>query len=220
MSLVAVLPVKRFELAKSRLGYGGLRPADRLALATGMLNDVLEALRRSRRVDDIVVVTSEPGAEVLARSYGAQSIADDPSGGHNGAVALGIAWALADGALQALVLPGDAPTLDPAELNALIDSGSDGPEVVIVPDRHGTGTNALLLSPPDVITTSFGEGSRERHERLAREAGATATIAEPRSLLLDVDTTDDLKALAARLAELPRDVAPFTRTALSRCERP
>ena len=87
MSVVVVLPVKRFEIAKHRLGQGGLRSSDRVALATGMLTDVLETLKLASNVDDVVVVTGEPNAEVLARTYGAQVVADSPSrrpqrGGH------------------------------------------------------------------------------------------------------------------------------------------
>jgi len=79
MSVVVVLPVKRFAHAKQRLAEGGLRPSDRVALATGMLTDALEALRHCRRIDDVVVVTGDANAEVLARSYGAQVVADEPT---------------------------------------------------------------------------------------------------------------------------------------------
>ena len=42
---------------------------------------------------------------------------------------------------------------------------------MIVPDRHGSGTNALLLDPPTVITPAFGPGSFARHAALAAAAG-------------------------------------------------
>lgn len=219
MSVVVVLPVKRFDLAKRRLGDGGLRPSDRVALATGMLTDVLETLKLTSNVDDVVVVTREPNAEVLARTYGAQVIPDDEHGGHSEAARLGIAWATGEGAFHALVLAGDAPAVRAEEIDELLRELSDGPEVVIVPDRHGTGTNALLLTPADVIAPSFGEGSRERHERLAHEAGASVRVAEIGSLMLDVDTPDDLDALADALADAPRRTAVYTRDALSRVQR-
>ena len=79
------------------------------------------------------------------------------------------------GATRVLLVPGDCPALDPAELDELLEDaeGVATPDVVVVPDRHGDGTNALLLTPPDAIQPAFGPGSRERHERLAQEAGAT-----------------------------------------------
>lgn len=219
MSLVVVLPVKRFDLAKQRLDAGGLRPSDRVALATGMLTDVLETLKLTSNVDDIVVVTREPNAEVLARTYGAQVIPDDAAGGHSEAAALGVSWALDDGAFHVLILAGDVPTISAAEIDELVRELSDGPEVVIVPDRHGSGTNALLLTPPDVIAPSFGEGSRARHERLAEDTAATVRIEEIPSFMLDVDTPDDLDALAEALADAPRSTAVYTRDALSRVQR-
>jgi 2-phospho-L-lactate guanylyltransferase len=86
---------------------------------------------------------------------------------------------------------------------------------VIVPDRHGTGTNALVLAPPDAIAPSFGAGSFARHTALARTAGARVRVAEPRSLCLDVDTPGDLAALRAALAERPGG-ARRTRAVLDR----
>ena len=219
MSVVVVLPVKRFDLAKRRLGDGGLRPSDRVALATGMLTDVLETLKLTANVDDVVVVTREQNAEVLARTYGAQVIPDDLQGGHSEAAALGVAWALDEGAFHVLVLAGDVPTVGAAEIDELLRELSDDPEVIVVPDRHGTGTNALLLTPPDVIEPSFGDGSRERHERLAQEAGARLRVEEIASFMLDVDTPEDLDALAETLADAPRSTAVYTRDALSRVQR-
>jgi 2-phospho-L-lactate/phosphoenolpyruvate guanylyltransferase len=68
------------------------------------------------------------------------------------------------------------------------------------PDRHGTGTNGLLLAPPDAIPPSFGPGSRERHTALALAAGIAARVEQPSSLLLDIDTGDDLAVLRDRLS--------------------
>jgi 2-phospho-L-lactate guanylyltransferase len=190
-----------------------------VALATGMLTDVLGALRRVRNIDDVVVVTSDPGAEVLARTFGAQVIPDDPQGGHVEAARLGTSWAVDQGAFHVLMLCGDAPLLDPQELDILLHDLADGPEVVVVPDRHGTGTNALLLTPPEVIEPSFGEGSRARHEQLARDAGAVVRVATPASLVLDIDTPADLDALTAALDAAPKDRATHTRDALTRVRR-
>ena len=99
-----------------------------------------------------------------------------------------------------LLVPGDCPALDPGEVGALLEHTEP---VVIVPDRHGQGTNALLLAPPDVMEPSFGEGSFARHAALARAAGAALKVADVRSLGLDVDTADDLAALRRALASHP-----------------
>jgi 2-phospho-L-lactate guanylyltransferase len=90
--------------------------------------------------------------------------------------------------------------------------------VVIVPDRHDTGTNSLLLHPPTAIAPSFGPGSRERHEGLAREAGVSHRVERVPSLVFDVDTSDDLAVVVAAIEE-QRTAAPRTRGALRQLER-
>jgi 2-phospho-L-lactate guanylyltransferase len=196
---VAVLPVKRFGGAKQRLG-DGMPPGSRRALAEAMVTDVLIALRRARRIDAVVTVTGESAAEALAYGYGSDAVRDPDDAGHDAAAVRGVGWAVARGADRALLVPGDCPALDPGQLDALLTREARGPEVVVVPDRHGTGTNALLLTPPRVIEPSFGPGSRARHEALAARAGAACRVEEVPTLMLDVDTADDLDALQSALA--------------------
>jgi 2-phospho-L-lactate guanylyltransferase len=116
------------------------------------------------------------------------------------------------GADRALLVPGDCPALDPAELDELIRTAPGGRSVVIVPDRHGTGTNALLITPPDALQPSFGPGSCERHAAHAQAAGVAYEIAPIPSLGLDIDTPEDLEALG----ELS-DRGLRTHELLSRC---
>ena len=184
-----------------------------------MLTDVLTALRRARRVDGVVVVTSESGADALSRAHGAQVIRDPDEPGHSPAASHGVRWAVEQGARRALLVPGDCPSLDPAEVDdLLIAHPHDDARVTIVPDRHGTGTNALVLTPPGAIAPSFGPGSRARHEAAAEAAGAEWRIAEPPSLTLDVDTADDLAVLRAAL-DARTGGAAYTRGMLARLSR-
>jgi len=218
MSTIAVLPVKRFDDAKQRLG-DALRSGTRRALAEAMLTDVLTALRRSTRVDAVVVVTSEHGADALARAHDASAIRDPSEPGHNPAAREGVRWAIEQGARRVLLVPGDCPALDPTEVDDLLLAHPHSEaRVTIVPDRHGTGTNALVLCPPDAIGPSFGPGSRERHETLARDAGAECRIAEPPSLALDIDTVEDLNVLKAAL-DARTGGAAHTRGLLARLGR-
>jgi len=217
MTTIAVLPVKRFDEAKQRLGEA-MRSGTRRALAEAMLTDVLTALRRARRVDGVVVVTREHGADALARAHDAQTIRDPDEPGHNPAAGEGVRWALERGARRVILVPGDCPALDPAEVDDLLLAQPHDKRVTIVPDRHGTGTNALVLCPPDAIAPAFGPGSRRRHEQLARAAGAECRVAESPSLALDVDTLEDLAALRARL-DARTGGAAHTRGLLARLGR-
>lgn len=232
MRTAAILPVKRFARAKQRLG-ASVADELRLALARAMVADVLLALAQTEAIDCTIVVTGESAVAADASDAGAIVVADDADEGQSAAAALGIRRALADGVERVLCVPGDCPALDPVELERLLGAqagaeararagageGRDEPTVVIVPDRHGTGTNGLLLSPPDAIAPSFGPGSCARHRALALAAGIVPRIRRPRSLLLDIDTGADLDALRDRLAGMSAR-ALRTREALARRDPP
>jgi 2-phospho-L-lactate guanylyltransferase len=229
MRTAAILPVKRFDAAKSRLGASVADPLRR-ELARAMVADVLLALEQAKSIERTIVVTREHSLLETAREIGALVVQDSDEQGQSAAVTLGVRRALADGIERVLCIPGDCPALDPAELDALLAPKHAGarsgrmPQVVIVPDRHGTGTNGLLLTPPDAISPSFGPGSCERHRELARAAGAVCRLERPPSLLLDIDTGADLAALRDRLIGDPAAGTPAgasrTRAVLRAHERP
>lgn len=187
MKTVAILPVKAYGQAKQRLGGAP-------ELAASMTANVLDALAAAGSLDAVLVVTQEDAARRAARQRGFEVVDEPVLAGHNAAAELGIARALELGAESALLVPGDCPLLSGDEIDDLV-ARNGGNGVVIVPDRHGTGTNALLLRPPDAIHPAFGPGSRERHEGLARAAGVEPVVDEVAGLLLDVDTPDDLAAV-------------------------
>jgi 2-phospho-L-lactate guanylyltransferase len=215
MRTAAVLPVKRFARAKQRLGATVAEPL-RLALAEAMAADVLLALAQTRSLELTIVVSAEPAVAELAGLHGAAVVEDRLEHGQSAAAAAGIRRALAEGAERVLCVPGDCPALDPLELEQLLAVPDGGTaEVAIVPDRHGTGTNGLLLAPPDAISPSFGPDSCERHRQLARDAGVRCRLARLPSLLLDVDTGADLAALRARLAQASGERALRTRELLA-----
>jgi 2-phospho-L-lactate/phosphoenolpyruvate guanylyltransferase len=193
----AILPVKRFSQAKQRLGES-VADALRADVARAMVGDVLVALKAAASIERTIVVTREDAVARAAAYLGASVVADTAEQGQSAAVAVGVQSALEAGFERVLCIPGDCPALDPAELDALLAAA--GREVVIVPDRHGTGTNGLLLTPPDAITPSFGPDSCERHRALARYAGASCRVEHVQSLLLDIDTGADLAVLRERLA--------------------
>ena len=109
-----------------------------------------------------------------------------------------------------LLVPGDCPLLDPAELNELLGAPAPPRSVTIVPDRHGSGTNALLIWPPGAFGPAFGPGSRARHEQKARAAGLDVRTVTVPSLALDVDTPEDLAEIEAALGRV-RGGAAHTR---------
>jgi 2-phospho-L-lactate/phosphoenolpyruvate guanylyltransferase len=201
LKATAILPVKRFGAAKQRLA-AGVDDERREAVVAAMLEDVIEAIGEARTVERTIVVTDDPRAREIAAASGAEAIPDAAEGGHSEAALAGIARAIETGASCAVLLPGDCPLLDPHELDHLL-TGVPTAYVAIVPDRHGTGTNALVLSPPGAIRPAFGEGSCARHVAAAREAGVPYSVEEIASLGLDLDTPADVVALARELERRP-----------------
>jgi 2-phospho-L-lactate guanylyltransferase len=218
----AVIPVKRFDTAKQRLDEA-LGGRERAALVGAMLADVLDSVARSERLDWVIVVTGEPRAERIAlrqaqrTSIHVEVLRDPKDLGHSEAATLGIVRAKALGAQAVALLPGDCPLLDPGELDAALERADEG-RVAVVPDRHGTGTNALVLAPPDAIAPAFGPGSCARHAELGRRAGHTVEIDRLESLGLDLDTPADLAEMVAALGRDPNR-APATASALERTGR-
>jgi 2-phospho-L-lactate/phosphoenolpyruvate guanylyltransferase len=195
---LAILPIKSFDQAKQRLS-DTLDPNTRRVLAEAMFSDVLVALRRSTLIESVLVVSGDHGAQRIAAGYGA-TVIEDQELGHNEAVALGIQRAVELGAPRVLLVPGDCPLLDPGELDELLARPAATRSAVVVPDRHGSGTNALLLTPPDALVPAFGPGSRQRHESIAGRAGLEVQTVPVDSLALDVDTPEDLTAVEEALA--------------------
>jgi 2-phospho-L-lactate guanylyltransferase len=210
MRTAAILPVKSFARAKQRLG-ASVADGLRLELAGAMVADVLRALAQTATIEQTIVVTREPTVSHAALAQGAIVVEDRLERGQSAAVVLGVRRALQEGMERVLCIPGDCPALDPGELESLL-AGADA-DVVIVPDRHGQGTNGLLLRPPDAIEPSFGADSCDRHRALAGAAGLSWRLERPASLLLDIDTGADLAALRERL-DAARAQAENTRAVL------
>lgn len=208
MSTLAVIPVKRFGRALRRLA-GVLTRPERASLQAAMLTDLLCACRDCRVLDGTVVVTSDPDAASLARRHGAAVLPDhDPPQGMNAAVRIGQDHAAAHGYDAALVLTADLPLTRPHDLAQVITAAPAPPGAVLVPSRHGTGTNALLLTPPAVIGTRLGPDSRARHRRRITDAGLVLVEQDLPWIGLDIDTPEDLALLLA---------APAATTARAAC---
>jgi 2-phospho-L-lactate/phosphoenolpyruvate guanylyltransferase len=219
MKTTAILPVKRFGAAKQRL-LDALDRRQRAAIVKAMLTDVLAAIGRTEAIERVIVVTGEGRAERIALRAAqrittpVEVLRDPQDRGHSEAATLGIVRALSLGAGCVALLPGDCPLLDADELDGALARMASG-RVGVVPDRHGAGTNGLLIAPADAIAPAFGPGSRERHLDRARRAGHDAVVEELQSLALDIDTPDDLGELATVLADEPKR-APETAQALDR----
>lgn len=189
-SVPVVIPVKPLDGALRRLA-SILGAPERRALQAAMLSDVLTAA--AAFTDRVVVVTADRLVAALARDYGAAIAPDrDPPAGINAAVARGLA---ATAGQSALIVMGDLPCATEADLRQVAAAAPAGRGVTLAVSGDGTGTNAMLLAPHDVIRPAFGVGSLARHLTAAEAATVECTVVTAPGLMLDVDTPADLATL-------------------------
>lgn len=196
--LVVVVPVGTLEDAKSRLGET-LDAEERHDLAERLARRTIEAAVGTPGVAETLVVTPDDEVRRIATEAGARPIRQ-VGHGLNAGLREARSEALAGGATTMLILPTDLPAVSPQTLAPIVATAAAAgePRVVLVPDRHGRGTNVLALTPPDAIHLCFGGDSRAAHTRGANEAGVDL-IELDGPLRVDIDTPDDL-LLAERLA--------------------
>lgn len=200
MRTVALVPIKALTAAKSRLA-AALDPPARAALTLRVLNNVLAALD-TPGIATRLVVTPDPAVLRAAGAAGATGLRQ-ADGGLNEGLTQGRDWALAAGAEAILIVLGDLPLLGRDDVTALLELADRPGVAVFAPDRHGAGTNALLLRPPDALPFAFGVGSLARHRTAAETRGLLARWYDAPGTALDLDTPADLAALDAALAGVP-----------------
>lgn len=201
LDLVVVVPVRSLEGAKTRLGEA-LDPEERLELTARLLARAVEAVRAWARARATIVVSPDPAVLELAVRLGARALRQ-ASSGLNEALEEARADPEVVSAGTLLVLHADLPAISPAALDRVVDAAMTVPAggaapsrvALVVTDRRGEGTNALLLRPPGLLPFAFGPGSHLAHLEAARAAGATVISLTDHELSFDLDTPDDLLAL-------------------------
>jgi len=195
MTLWAIVPVKPLRRGMSRLA-GTLSEDERAELNRLLLEHTLKTLTDIKEVEQVLVVSRDSSALALARDLGARTVQED-----DGAPSLNTALKRATVVAQVyasrgvLIIPADLPLLNHTDVEALLAHSMNPPVVVIAPDRHQKGTNALLLSPSNIIEYDFGEGSFARHCERTKKAGARLEVVNLPSLELDLDLPEDLELI-------------------------
>ncbi len=215
MTMWAIVPVKPLRRGKSRLA-GVLSEDERTALNNYLLAHTLDTLKATKEIEQVLVVSRDPAALALAREHGARTVLE------NGAPQLNVALTRATIVAKnystsgVIIIPADLPLITPQDVQRMLEFIHDPPVVVVAPDRHRLGTNALLVCPVGLIQYDFGPGSFERHCERARQVGARLEICEIPSLALDVDLPEDLDLVSAELEGLnePFDFETYRQVAL------
>lgn len=193
--IVALVPVRSLSGAKSRLGEP-LDPEERADLILGLLTQTVHEALAATRLAGVVVVSMDEDLLRGARAMGAATLLQRTDGLNEALDEARIAAGAA--ATAVMVLPADLPGIAASAIDRLAEAADlaphgapEKPVVALVPDQHGTGTNALLVAPPNAIPFCFGEGSRAAHAAAARAAGASYLELDG-PLTFDLDTPDDL----------------------------
>jgi 2-phospho-L-lactate guanylyltransferase len=194
MSLWAIVPVKPLDQAKSRLA-SALGSEERVALAKSLLERTLDTLRQVPSIDDVLVVTGDPGVQAWCRGAGIQVLHETGEPDLNRALQAATDAAQANGAQAVFIVHADLPWVTAAELQAMANHIDGDPLVAVAPDRHRRGTNALLCAPPGLIEYRFGDDSFALHCAQAQAAGARLEVCSAPGLALDIDRPEDLDVL-------------------------
>ena len=192
MTLWAIVPVKPLRRGKSRLA-NALSDEERAELNQSLLQHTLKTLKGLKEVEPVLVVSCDPEALTIARQQGARTVRENGQPLLNTALTRATVVAQVYATRGVLILPADLPLISEEDVLTLIERAVYPPVVVIAPDRHHKGTNALLLSPSGLIDYDFGENSFEKHCELAKKAGARLEIVDLPTLGLDLDLPEDLE---------------------------
>lgn len=194
MTIWAIIPVKPLRSGKSRLA-GTLSAEERTELNRTLLQHTLKTLSNLREIEHVLVISRDPYVLSVARTHGARTVREDGQPHLNTALKRATVIAQVYATRGVLVLPADLPLISREDVLTLIERATHPPVVVIAPDRHEKGTNALLISPAGLIEYDFGENSFQRHCQRIKEAGARLEIVYLPSLGLDLDLPEDLELI-------------------------
>src|SRR5216684_1489534 len=189
-----LLPIKDLRNAKQRLAPL-LNPAERLSLAEAMLADTIQAVRGVRNADRIFVVTNYAPAMQVAEENGWELLREEQQISESASVDAASQQCAERGISAVLRLPLDVPLAQSDDIDGLLAIDCAPPALVIVPSRDGTGTNAILRTPPTLFPSHFGNGSFAKHCAEAERAGAQIILRRSPRLEMDVDDEADLLAL-------------------------
>lgn len=193
MSIWAIIPVKPFTRAKSRLATV-LSPTEREQLAETLFRRVLTVVKSVPAIAGTLVISRDTRVLSIARDLGVNTVQESGTPELNNALMRATQVVKGWRGEAVLVMPADLPLIAAEDVMEIIALGQDDSSVVIATDFEEDGTNAMLIRPPGLIPYAYGRGSYARHISLAREVGADVTIYRSERLALDIDTPADLEA--------------------------
>jgi len=192
LKTAAIIPVKTFLQAKTRLG---LSTEQTEKICEIMLQEILQVLSISPQIDKIIMVTKDKKALNISEKFDVVSIIDDEESGVNNAVALADRYLLKNGFETSIVVPQDIPYIKTQDIEFILKFKANSNFAIIVPSRRFDGTNALVRNPVNLIETHYDEDSYKIHMSAAKEVTSEVSLVFVKRIMWDVDNLDDLKFL-------------------------
>ena len=189
MKTLAIIPVKTFSQAKTRLTLSKIQKE---LLCKIMLEEVLRTISKSKSIDNIAIVSKDEDAMKLSKQFGVLEIYDNDQG-------VNTAISLADKYLSdkeydcSVIFPQDIPIMEPADIDNLLSFLKSSSSVIVVPSLQFNGTNALVRCPADIMETQYDRGSYSYQLRAARTVTQNVSVAFIRRIMLDIDDNSDLQ---------------------------
>jgi len=189
-----LIPLKDPTNAKSRLSRL-LDPDERRNLAWVMFEDVCRAVAKATVPDRVFVVSSYVRALDFANNLGWGIIEERHQRSESASVDEASRILSERGYLKIMRLPADVPLVRAEDVDAVLATALESPCALLVPSRDGSGTNAIIRTPPTVFPSRFGPGSLALHKTEAFRAGAACLVVENQRIALDIDQPEDLDVL-------------------------
>lgn len=192
MKIAAIIPVKTFSNAKTRLDLSPQKIED---LCKIMLEEILHTVSISPQLEKTVIVTKEEKAIEIAKKFNAEIIIDEKEESVNGAVALADKYLLENNFDASVVFPQDIPYIKTQDIDFMLNYKTPPNFAIIVPSRRFDGTNALVRMPVDLMKTHYDEDSYKIHMNTAKEHTLNVAMVFVKRIMWDVDNAEDLKFL-------------------------
>jgi 2-phospho-L-lactate guanylyltransferase len=195
LKTAAIIPVKTFLKAKTRLGLSSEQTEK---ICEIMLEEILGILSISPQIDKIIVVTKDEKALEISKKFDTIQIIDDKESGVNNAVALADDYLLNNGFEASVVFPQDIPYIKTQDIEFVLKFKTNSDFAIIVPSRRFDGTNALVRNPVNLIKTHYDEDSYKIHMSTAKKETRDVSLVFVKRIMWDVDNMDDLKFLLSQ----------------------
>ena len=190
MKTVAIIPVKSFSKAKTRLTISSEKTVDICKL---MLGEVLQTISTSKKIDNTIIVSHDQSAFDIGKKFNAIEVFDELESGVNNAITLADEYISDSEFDTSIILPQDIPFFNSSDLDNLFSFFQRKNSVVIVPSRQFNGTNSLIRNPSRIITTRYDEGTYKSHLDEAKCNSVDFSLVLIRRLMLDIDSQSDIE---------------------------